>query len=129
MPGQALISSLNRRLDQLHSQASKAQDEVGQLRQKVAVLEAQKELLHKDSQRLLHESTEHASARWRLAAERDTELRLSSQQHEADTKERQQLHAELSSLQRELAECQRQLTEERSSHQHSFSAQESADVR
>jgi len=126
---QELISNLNKRLDQLHSQASRAKDEAGQLRQRVAVLEAQNELLHKDNQRLLHDSTEHASARWRLAAGRDTELRLNSQQHEADAKERGRLHSELSSLQRELADSQRQLSEERSSHQHSFSVQEAADNR
>ena len=126
---QELISSLNRRLDQLHNQASRAQDEASQRRQRAAVLEAQNELLNKDNQRLLHESTDHAAARYRLEAERDTQQRLSSQQHDEDATERARLHAELSALQRHLADSQKQLTEEQASHRHSFTAQESADDR
>jgi chromosome segregation ATPase len=126
---QELISSLNRRLDQLHNQASRAQDEASQRRQRAAVLEAQNELLNKDKQRLLHESTDHAAARYRLEAERDTQQRLSSQQHDDDAKERARLHAELSAIQRQLADCQKQLTEEQASHRHSFTAQEAADDR
>ncbi len=126
---QELISSLNRRLDQLHNQASRAQDEASQRRQRAAVLEAQNELLNKDNQRLLHESTDHAAARYRLEAERDTQQRLSSQQHDDDAKERARLHAELSAIQRQLADSQKQLTEEQASHRHSFTAQEAADDR
>ena len=120
---------MNQRLDQLQSQASRAQDEAAQLRQKVAVLTAQQELLHKDNQRLLHESTEHSSARWRLAAEHDTELRLNSQQREADAKERARLHSELSALQRDLTDARQQLVEEQTSHRYQSSAQEAADAR
>ncbi len=126
---QELISSLNRRLDQLHNQASRAQDEASQRRQRAAVLEAQNELLNKDNQRLLHESTDHAAARYRLEAERDTQQRLSSQQHDDDAKERARLHAELSAIQRQLADSQKQLTEEQAYHRHSFTAQEAADDR
>ena len=126
---QELISSLNRRLDQLHNQASRAQDEASQRRQRAAVLEAQNELMNKDNQRLLHESTDHAAARYRLEAERDTQQRLSSQQHDEDAKERARLHAELSAIQRQLADSQKQLTEEQASHRHSFTTQEAADDR
>lgn len=126
---QELISGLNRRLDQLHNQASRAQDDANQRRQRVAVLEAQSELLTKDNQRLLHESTDHAAARYRLEAERDTQRQLSSQQHDEDAKERGRLHSELSSLQGQLADSQKQLTEAQSDHKHSFSAQETADAR
>ncbi|KAA6416807.1 MAG: hypothetical protein FRX49_13234 [Trebouxia sp. A1-2] len=124
-----LISSLNRRLDQLHNQASRAQDEAGQRRQRAAVLEAQNELLNKDNQRLLHESTDHAAARYRLEAERDTQQRLSSQQHDDDVRERARLHAELSAIQGQLADSQKQLTEEQASHRHSFTVQGAADDR
>lgn len=120
---------MNRRLDQLHNQASRAQDDASQRRQRAAVLEAQNELLNKDNQRLLHESTDHAAARYRLEAERDTQQRLSSQQHDDDAKERARLHAELSAIQRQLADSQKQLTEEQASHRHSFTAQEAADDR
>lgn len=126
---QELISSLNRRLDQLHNQASRAQDEAGQRRQRAAVLEAQNELLNKDNQRLLHESTDHAAARYRLEAECDTQQRLSSQQHDDDVRERARLHAELSAIQGQLADSQKQLTEEQASHRHSFTVQGAADDR
>ena len=130
---QELISGLNRRLDQLQNHASRAQDESGNLRQRVAVLNAQNEVLKKDNQRLLHESTEHSTARWQLVAQRDTQSAMIQQQQERDASERARLHSELSNLQRNLAEVQRQLASERSSRQHSFSSvqtvQEAADAR
>ena len=58
---------------------------------------------------------------------------MTKEQQIVDANERGRLHHELSSLQRSLGEVQRQLTEERSSHQHSFSSvqtvQEAADAR
>lgn len=99
----------------------------------MAVLESQLELLRSDNQRLSHESTENATARWRLTAERDTQQRLSEQQHEEDAKERERLHSQLTAVHRELAESQRQLTEERSSNQHGLvsvkNVQDAADAR
>lgn len=130
---QVLISGLNRRLEQLSNECSRARDAAEQRAQRVAVLESQLELLRNDNQRLAHESTEHASARWRLTAERDTQQRLSAQQHEEDAKERERLHSQLTALQRELAESQRKLTEERSSNQHGLTSvktvQDAADAR
>ena len=130
---QVLISGLNRRLEQLNNECSRARDAAEQRAQRVAVLESQLELLRNDNQRLLHESTEHASARWRLTAERDTQQRLSVQQHEEDSKERERLHSQLTAVQRELAESQRKLTEEQSSNQHGLTSvktvQDAADAR
>ena len=130
---QELISGLNKRLDQLQTHATRAQDEASNLRQRVASLNAQHELLQKDKQRLQHESTEHSTARWQLVAQRDTESRLGQQQHDRDAEERARLHSELNGVQRDLADVQRQLAEERSLHQHSFSSvqtvQEAADTR
>lgn len=132
-PVQELISGLNRRLDQLQSHASRAQDESGNLRQRVAVLNAQHEILQRENQRLLHESTEHSTARWQLVAQRDAADRMSQQLQDQESSQRARLHSELTTLQRDLAEVQRQLAEERSSHQHSFSSvqtvQEAADAR
>lgn len=136
MPGmlmQELISGLNKRLDQLQIHASRAQDEASSLRQHVATLSGQKELLQKENQRLQHESTEHSTARWQLVAQRNAEAGLLAQQHDQDAQDRAKLHANLNAAQKELAEVQRQLAEERSSHQHSFSSvqtvQEAADNR
>ena len=130
---QGLISGLNRRLDQLQSQASHAQDESANLRQQAAVLHAQHEILQRENQRLLHSYTEESTARCQLEAQRETAARMTKEQQVLDANERGRLHHELSSLHRSLGEVQRQLTEERSSHQHSFSSvqtvQEAADAR
>lgn len=130
---QELISGLNKRLDQLQSHASRSQDESGSLRQRVAVLNAQREILQKDNQRLLHESTEHSTARWQLVAQRDAASQMHHQLQEQASTERARLHSELTMLHRDLADVQRQLAEERSSQQHSFSSvqtvQEAADAR
>ena len=130
---QALISGLNRRLEQLSNDASKARDTGTRHGQRAATLEGQLELLRNDNQRLSHDCTEHSSARWRLTAERDTQQRLNAQQHEEDARERERLHGQLSELQRELAESQTKLAEERSMHLHSSASvqtvQDAADVR
>lgn len=130
---QALIFGLNRRLEQLSNDASKARDTASRHGQKATTLEGQLELLRNENQRLSHGCTEHASARWRLTAERDTQQRLSAQQHEQDARERERLHGQLSELQREFAESQAKLAEERSMHQHSSASvqtvQDAADAR
>ena len=130
---QTLISGLNRRLEQLGNEASKARDTTRRHSDKTAILEGRIEVLRNDNQRLLHDSTEHAAARWRLTAACDTQQRLYAQQHEQDAQERESLHRQLSHLQQALADSQAKLAEERFSQQHISTnvqtVQDAADVR